>query len=71
MAASECEKGLPSPWFMSTVSAPTNIACVKYWGKKSRALNTPLNSSVSVTLDQEDLRAITTVYASPSIEKDR
>ena len=25
---------------------------IKYWGKKDVKLNTPLNSSVSVTLDQ-------------------
>jgi diphosphomevalonate decarboxylase len=34
-----------------TVAAPTNIACIKYWGKADAQLNTPINSSVSVTLD--------------------
>lgn len=56
---------------MATVSAPTNIACVKYWGKASVEYNTPINSSVSVTLDQSDLRAVTTAAASPSFATDR
>jgi diphosphomevalonate decarboxylase len=37
---------------LETVTAPTNIAVIKYWGKDSLELNTPLNSSVSCTLDQ-------------------
>ena len=49
---------------MITVSAPTNIAVIKYWGKANLAFNTPLNDSVSVTLHQDDLRAVTTVAAS-------
>ena len=57
--------------FMETVSAPTNIACVKYWGKASVEYNTPINSSISVTLDQSDLRAVTTASASESFETDR
>lgn len=56
---------------METVSAPTNIACVKYWGKASVEYNTPINSSVSVTLDQSDLRAVTTASASRSFPSDR
>ncbi|CAM9695723.1 unnamed protein product [Ectocarpus sp. 6 AP-2014] len=55
-----------------TCSAPTNIAVIKYWGKDSVALNTPINSSASVTLSQQDdLRAITTVAASKDFEKDQ
>lgn len=57
--------------YMATVSAPTNIAVVKYWGKANTEYNTPINSSLSVTLDQADLRAVTTVAASPSFTKDR
>ena len=56
---------------MVTVSAPTNIACIKYWGKADVKWNTPTNDSVSVTLDQDDLRAVTTAAASPLFEKDR
>ncbi len=57
--------------FMETVSAPTNIACIKYWGKASKEFNTPINSSVSVTLDQADLCAVTTASASYQFTKDR
>lgn len=59
------------PIFMETVSAPTNIACIKYWGKASKQLNTPINSSVSVTLDPSDLCAVTTASASRKFTKDR
>mmetsp|Transcript_28359 Transcript_28359/g.32515 ORF Transcript_28359/g.32515 Transcript_28359/m.32515 type:complete len:440 (+) Transcript_28359:11-1330(+) len=57
--------------YMETVSAPTNIACIKYWGKASAKYNTPINSSVSVTLDQADLCAVTTASASLQFTKDR
>jgi diphosphomevalonate decarboxylase len=57
--------------FMATVSAPTNIACIKYWGKADAHYNTPTNDSVSVTLDQSDLKAVTTVAASKTFTKDR
>jgi len=56
---------------MATVSAGTNIAVIKYWGKADAAYNTPINSSCSCTLDQADLRAVTTVAASPSFTSDR
>lgn len=61
----------PSTVIMETVSAPTNIACIKYWGKADVHYNTPINSSVSVTLDQDDLRAVTTAATSRNFEKDR
>lgn len=35
-----------------TVRAHTNIALIKYWGKKNKALKIPHNSSLSLTLDQ-------------------
>ena len=60
-----------APIYMATVSAPTNIACIKYWGKASIELNTPINDSVSVTLNQSDLRAVTTAAASTSFTSDR
>ena len=60
-----------SPIYLATVSAPTNIACIKYWGKADAKWNTPTNDSVSVTLDQADLRAVTTAAASPKFESDR
>ena len=54
-----------------TVSSPTNIAVIKYWGKADARLNMPINSSVSVTINQRDLRTTTTVTASKSFERDR
>lgn len=54
-----------------THSAPTNIAVIKYWGKRDLKLNLPINSSVSVTLNQDDLRATTSVAASTGFEADR
>jgi len=60
-----------APIHLVTVSAPTNIACIKYWGKADATHNTPINSSVSVTLDQSDLRAVTTVAASARFTRDR
>jgi len=57
--------------FIETVSAPTNIACIKYWGKANMEYNTPINSSLSVTLHQDDLCAVTTVAASHKFTSDR
>ncbi|KNZ52342.1 diphosphomevalonate decarboxylase [Puccinia sorghi] len=37
-----------------------NIAVVKYWGKRDKRLILPCNSSLSVTLDQQDLHTTTT-----------
>ncbi|KAK3591002.1 hypothetical protein CHS0354_020360 [Potamilus streckersoni] len=54
-----------------TCTAPVNIAVIKYWGKRDEELVLPVNSSVSVTLDQAQLRAKTTVMASPSFPNDR
>lgn len=46
--------------YRATATAPVNIAVVKYWGKRDAGLNLPTNDSLSVTLDQDDLRALTT-----------
>ena len=54
-----------------TVSSPTNIAVIKYWGKRDAKTNTPINSSVSITINQRDLRTVTTVTASKEFSKDR
>ncbi|VDC07697.1 unnamed protein product [Peniophora sp. CBMAI 1063] len=56
--------------YQATVSAPVNIACIKYWGKRDTKLILPTNSSLSVTLDQDHLRATTTSRADASFEKD-
>ncbi|KAK7048368.1 Diphosphomevalonate decarboxylase [Favolaschia claudopus] len=57
--------------FTATTSAPVNIACIKYWGKRDTKLILPTNSSLSVTLDQDHLRSTTTSRADPAFEKDR
>lgn len=54
-----------------TARAPTNIAVIKYWGKRDETLILPINDSISVTLDPDHLSATTTVAVSPSFEKDR
>ncbi|GMM49276.1 diphosphomevalonate decarboxylase [Starmerella bacillaris] len=56
--------------FEATASAPVNIATLKYWGKRDVNLNLPTNSSISVTLAQDDLRATTTARASSEFAKD-
>ncbi|CCL99644.1 uncharacterized protein FIBRA_01664 [Fibroporia radiculosa] len=59
------------PLYQATASAPVNIACIKYWGKRDTKLILPTNSSLSVTLDQDQLRSTTTSRADSSFEKDR
>ncbi|KAF0692983.1 Aste57867_16029 [Aphanomyces stellatus] len=54
-----------------TCSTPTNIAVIKYWGKDNVALNTPMNSSVSVTLNQDQLKTVTSIVASQEFDADR
>ncbi|XP_072952541.1 diphosphomevalonate decarboxylase 2-like [Typha angustifolia] len=56
---------------MATARSPTNIAVIKYWGKRDEELILPVNDSVSVTLDPDHLSATTTVAVSPSFEQDR
>ncbi|QRV93765.1 diphosphomevalonate decarboxylase [Ceratobasidium sp. AG-Ba] len=57
--------------YQATATAPVNIACIKYWGKRDTKLILPTNSSLSVTLDQDHLRSTTTSRADPSFEKDQ
>lgn len=51
---------VPAQFFEITVTAPVNIAVIKYWGKRDVALLLPTNSSLSVTLNQDHMRAKTT-----------
>ncbi|KAK5710583.1 diphosphomevalonate decarboxylase [Elasticomyces elasticus] len=52
--------------YRASTFAPVNIAVIKYWGKRDTKLNLPTNSSLSVTLSQDDLRTHTTASCSPS-----
>lgn len=56
--------------YSATVTAPVNIATLKYWGKRDTVLNLPTNSSISVTLSQDDLCTTTTASASADFTKD-
>ena len=61
----------PPTFVQRTISSPTNIAVIKYWGKREQKLILPINSSVSVTIDQADLATTTTVTASATYARDR
>jgi len=54
-----------------TCTAPVNIAVIKYWGKRDEQLILPLNDSVSVTLNSEQMHAKTSVTASKDFPADR
>src|SRR6202042_2882014 len=41
-----------TPMTIATAVAGTNIALVKYWGKRDEALNLPATGSLSLTLDR-------------------
>lgn len=56
--------------YRASTYAPVNIAVIKYWGKRDTKLNLPTNSSLSVTLSQDDLRTHTTATCSSTISKD-
>ncbi|NXJ50789.1 MVD1 decarboxylase, partial [Spizaetus tyrannus] len=61
------ERGLA----MVTCTAPVNIAVIKYWGKRDNDLILPINSSLSVTLHQDQLKTTTTAAASRDFAEDR
>ncbi|XP_056622472.1 diphosphomevalonate decarboxylase [Triplophysa dalaica] len=54
-----------------TCTAPVNIAVIKYWGKRDEDLILPINSSLSVTLHQDQLKTTTTIACSRSFREDR
>ncbi|CAI5718508.1 unnamed protein product [Peronospora destructor] len=56
---------------VATCSAPTNIAVIKYWGKDNVGLNTPMNSSMSITLHQDQLRTTTSVAGGSRLQRTR
>ena len=53
----------------TTAEAPSNLAFVKYWGKKDPALRIPTNNSISMNLS--NARTITRVEFNPEMEEDR
>lgn len=57
--------------YEATCTAPINIAVIKYWGKRDTKLLLPTNSSLSVTLSQDDLHTKTTCRAAANLDSDR
>ncbi|XP_017960483.1 diphosphomevalonate decarboxylase [Drosophila navojoa] len=57
--------------FTATCVAPVNMALVKYWGKRNEELILPINDSVSMTLDANEMCAKTTISASESFKQNR
>nr|XP_013806468.1 PREDICTED: diphosphomevalonate decarboxylase [Apteryx mantelli mantelli] len=56
---------------MVTCTAPANMAVIKYWGKRDSDLILPINSSLSVTLHQDQLKTTTTAAISRDFKEDR
>lgn len=56
---------------LSLLLAVLDIAVIKYWGKRNTSLILPTNSSLSVTLSQDDLRSTTSIRASQAFKQDR
>jgi len=52
----------------ATAKANTNIALIKYWGKRDEKLFLPMNGSISITLDR--FYTITTVEFKRDLKKD-
>nr|KAF6407498.1 mevalonate diphosphate decarboxylase [Molossus molossus] len=59
------------PLVAVTCTAPVNIAVIKYWGKRDEELILPINSSLSVTLHQDQLKTTTTAVISKDFTEDR
>ncbi|XP_069843967.1 diphosphomevalonate decarboxylase [Dipodomys merriami] len=59
------------PPVVVTCTAPVNIAVIKYWGKRDEELILPINSSLSVTLSQDQLKTTTTAAISTDFTEDR
>jgi len=53
-----------------TVRAPVNIAVIKYWGKSDENQIFPINSSLSATLNMDQLCTTTTIASSPKFTQD-
>ncbi|KAF6078714.1 mevalonate diphosphate decarboxylase [Phyllostomus discolor] len=59
------------PLVAVTCTAPVNIAVIKYWGKRDEELILPINSSLSVTLHQDQLKTTTTAAISKDFTEDQ
>ncbi|XP_030381321.1 diphosphomevalonate decarboxylase [Scaptodrosophila lebanonensis] len=55
----------------ATCVAPVNIALIKYWGKRNEDLILPVNDSISMTLNTNEMCAKTTISASEKFERNR
>jgi diphosphomevalonate decarboxylase len=53
----------------ATAEAGANIALLKYWGVRDKALNLPLNGSISITLN--NARTVTSVHFDASLPEDQ
>ena len=51
--------------FIGKAKGPINIALIKYWGKEDEQLITPLNNSISLTLDTNTFYTETKVIIQP------
>ncbi|KAF5396084.1 Mevalonate pyrophosphate decarboxylase [Paragonimus heterotremus] len=51
------------------VTAPTNIAITKYWGKSDELNIHPMNSSISITLNQKQLLTTTRITTGPGLTR--
>ncbi|XP_015984976.2 diphosphomevalonate decarboxylase [Rousettus aegyptiacus] len=60
-----------NPVVIVSCTAPVNIAVIKYWGKRDEDLILPINSSLSVTLHQDQLKTTTTAVISKDFTEDQ
>ncbi|KAL7747351.1 diphosphomevalonate decarboxylase [Sorochytrium milnesiophthora] len=70
-AATTADAASASALHEVTVSAPVNIAVIKYWGKRCAERMLPTNSSLSLTLSQDVLQSRTSARADPEFDRDR
>lgn len=56
---------------MIYILTSTHRQTLKYWGKRDKTLNLPTNSSISVTLSQDDLRTLTSVSTCETFTQDK
>mgnify|MGYP001570197543 FL=1 len=59
---------MKNEYMKATALAPSNIAFIKYWGKKNEDLRLPVNGSISMNLS--NLLTTTTVEFDPDYKKD-